>query len=418
MSGSYRHAITHINWRTQKTVNLKQDDFSNLYSSLDPNKMIDCGYHTVRKLFREDGTWIKKKHGYQYDLYLYKDGQYSHFWTNYADDSKNYGTVKENSGRKAISTVKRLFEEKTGTTLKKAFGYSPVEVKLLCSPKQFYFTNDKYMNIDKDIGCVSMVDFTSHYPSCVTGRLPDYHTAVTYEGTVKPTEEYPFALYMKSGHIAEYGVFDSHDWAGHELFDRLFVFQDEYKGKTLVHKAQHPFLEPEKDVTILMKASAYELGSVYAELYAKRKENEEFKNAMNKSIGYMATSTYKSFRLSHIRAFVIGRANAKMLEVVDKIHIPSIIQICVDGAAYIGKREQGVDKKALGTLHQEFTGAVGRFASLNCYIIEKDGKIIKVKHGCYNACTDGSPIDEPKSLDDIKKWYRQTKIYEEEDEDA
>lgn len=414
MSKLIRNQIRYIPWHKQKSINLKQDDFELIYMSLDPNKKIKGESYTIRSLFRENGSWIKIKRGHQYNLYIHENGEYTHFWTNFYDDSKNYQGVTENSGKRAITTVKTLFEEETGTTLLKAFGYSPIEIKLMCSPKQFYYTNPKFMNPNEDISSVSMVDFTSHYPSCAAGQLPDYHTAITCEGTIEPTKEYPFALYVKSGHIAEYGRFDSHTWVKHALFDRLFVFQDEYKGNRLVHKAQHPFIKPENDVTILMKPSKYQLGNVYAKLYSKRKENEEFKNAMNKSIGYMATASYKTFKLAHIRAFIIARANAKMLKVADEINIRNIIQICVDGAAYIGSREQGVNEKALGLLHQEFRGAIGRFSQLNCYIIKKDNAIIKVKHGCYNACTDGSDIDHPTSLNDIKKWYKQSKIYEEE----
>ena len=171
----------------------------------------------------------------------------------------------------------------------------------------------------------SSIDGCSQYPAHICGRLPDAHTAVRYEGTVKPNEEYPVAFYINSGHCAEYGVFDTHDWVNHRLFDRLFVFKDEYKGNILVHLAQKPLTNPNTDCTILCKRSKYHLGDIYQELYDKRKENEEFKNAMNKSIGYMATCTYKSYQLAHIRAIIIGRANAKMLKICDQVGIRSII---------------------------------------------------------------------------------------------
>lgn len=416
MAHRFRQQIRYINWNAERCVNQKQDIFELTMLEFDPSKRINSEHYTIRSLYK-DGSWLKIKKGYCYHIYAYENGSYCHYWTNYMDDSKNYGQHKENTGKQAISKVKSMFEENNKVTLKKAFGYCPLDIKLVNSPKQFYYTNDKMMNPNRDILSVSMVDFTSHYPSCTQGKLPDWHTAVSFKGTVAPTEEYPFAFYIKSGHVAEYKVFDSHEWVSNRLYDRLFVFQDEYKGKKLVHKQQHPMLPLDEDETILCKASEYELGSIYAELFAKRKDNEEFKNAMNKSIGYMATSTYKTFRLAHVRAIILGRANAKMLKVVDKIGVRNIIQVCVDGAAYIGQREIGDDAKYLGNLHQEFRGAIGRFRSLNCYIIKQGDEIIKFKHGCYNACTDGSDIDDPKSLDDINKWFKESKIYE-EDEDA
>lgn len=403
--------ISYIPWYRMPRENLVKKEFNDLYVSRDPKKRID--YYTKRVLY-DEGSWAMTYNGYYCHLYTMEDGELLHYWTNVIDDNKNHGTHREHKGRAAISTVERMFKEKTGVTLKKAFGYVDIEYKLMSSPKQLYYTNDKLMSEDVTITDLSMVDFTAHYPSSVGNRLPDAHTAIECPGTVAPTEEYPFAFYMKSGHLAEYGVFDTHDWVMNKLFDRLFVYQDDYKDKILVHKKQHPFLKPEEDTTILMKASQYSLGPVYEELYERRKEDEEFKNAMNRSIGYMATASYKSFKLAHIRAVIIARANAKMLEVIDKIGLRNIIQVCVDGAAYVGNKKIGIDYKAINTLHQEFTGAVGRFSQLNCYIVEKNGEIIKVKHGCFNGCSDGSDIDHPTSLDDIKKWRRTKYPFEEE----
>lgn len=413
MAYRLKHKVRYIPWHKMPKMNVSDEQFTEIFKSLDPKKRF-TGFYTKRSSY-EEGSWTTKRLGLNRNIYIRKNGRYLHYWS-HIDNHKNYDGNKEKKkylGRAAISTVNSMFEEKNNVTLKGAFGYSPIEVKLMCSPKQFYYTNDKYFN--KELLSVSMADFTSHYPASAAGQLPDYRTAKTVQGTVKPTKEWPFALYIKSGHIAEYGVFDSHDWVNHKLFDRLFVFHDEYRGSTLVHKAQHPFLNPDEDETILMKASAYELGDIYAELYAKRKENEEFKNAMNKSIGYMATCVYSSFRLAHIRAFIIGRANAKMLKVVDEVGLKPIIQICVDGVAYIGSSTHGLENKTLGSLHQEFSGAKGIFRELNCYIIEQDDKIIKVKHACYNAC-EGGDIDNPTSLQDINKWYRTPFIEEEEDE--
>lgn len=391
--------------------NKTKSEFDTLFRALDPKKRIN--EYTKRVLYGE-GSWAMIKKGKYCHLYMLKDGKYSHYWTNQFDDSKNYGTNRKDLGKKAISTVKQLFEEYNHVTLKKAFGYSDIEIKLMCSPKQFYYTNNKLIDPNKDLNYVSMVDFTAHYPSSAMGKLPDWHTRVTYPGTIQPNEEYPFALYTKSGHIAEYQVFDSHDWVNHRLFQNLFVFKDEKDGGVIVHKAQHPTLDPDQDETILMKASSYSLGPVYEKLYEQRKDNEAFKFAMNGSIGYMATQSYTTFRLAHIRAFIIGRANAKMLAVADSIGLRNIIQICVDGAAYLGSHEQGVNYKALNTLHQEFTGATGRFRQFNCYIIKKDDKIIKVKHGAFDACNDGSDINNPTSLNDVNKWIKTSNKFEED----
>ena len=175
MSGSFKHQIKYINWTKTLQYNLKQSEFNNLYKSLDPSKRIDI--YTKRCLY-EEGTWAKKVKGHKCCIYLKKDGEYIRYWTNKFDDNKNYENKHEKTGKAAIQTVSRMFEELNGVTLRKAFGYSPIEVKLMCSPKQFYYTNDRLMNPYRDILSCSMVDFTAHYPSCASGQLPDYNTAV------------------------------------------------------------------------------------------------------------------------------------------------------------------------------------------------------------------------------------------------
>lgn len=416
MAHRLKDIANNIEWHKRPRTNLKIDEFEKLYSSLSKLKKIDPkGF--VRRTSYDEGSWCIRIKGWTRHLFMKKNGEYLHFWSN-RDDKKNYCEVDTGTGKRAMQTVKNMFEDKYGVTLKKAFGYAPLEVKLMCSPKQFYFTSDEHKTnkkyVDKILQSLSMVDFTSHYPGSIDGDLPDWHTAKEFPGTVKPTEEYPFAFYMKSGHIAEYGVFDTHDWVGHELQNNLFVLKDEYKGNILVHNAQKYLTNPDSDCTILCKSSKYHLGDIYKELYARRKEDEEFKNAMNKSIGYMATAKYSTYKLAHIRAFVIGRANAKMLDIVNKIGLKKIVQICVDGALYIGSQTIGIDHKELGKPYQEFTGYKGIFRQLNCYIIaDHDDHIFKVKHSCYNTCEDGSDIDNPTCLEDIRKWIRTTPIEEE-----
>ena len=77
---------------------------------------------------------------------------------------------------------------------------------------------------------------------------------------MQPTEEYPFAFYA-SGHCAEYGVFDTHEWLGSPLFPYLF---------RLDQREDYAFnpLSDEEELTILMKASDYTMDSVWNYFYA------------------------------------------------------------------------------------------------------------------------------------------------------
>lgn len=105
----------------------------------------------------------------------------------------------------ALSNIKAKFKELTNKSFKQCFG--TVEGKLeRCVPKQLYWSkNEPYL------GNASSVDFSSHYPASLCGILPDSHTAIVKRGTVKPTAEYPFAFYVKSGHLAIYKELDTHN---------------------------------------------------------------------------------------------------------------------------------------------------------------------------------------------------------------
>ena len=413
MSGILRRKLTFIDWReSAKWITLDQKEYDELRKSLDPSLRIEENY-TKWSCMRTIGTWHIRQRGMVQYLYTRDSEGLKVYKTNIYDDHKNNGSGQ---GTKAIQTVAKMFLDKYGVKLTKAFGTCPLDVKLICSPKQLYYTNERLMN--KKLNSVSSVDFSSHYPSNTAGKLPDYNTAVRMPGTVKPTEEYPFAIYVKSGHLAEYSVFDTHEWVNHQLYFNLFSFKDIYKmirgKKTLVQYGHKPTLNPDEDETILMKASQYELGWLYEELYERRNEDEKYKLAMNASLGRMAFGDYRDYKLAHIRAFVIARANNKMLNLVDKIGIRNIIQLCVDGIQYIGSKVVGEDVKALGVLHQEQTGVQGKFRAMNQYILKDGDDIVKVKHGGFNACDDETDIDNPEDIDDVDKWIRILRSFEEE----
>ena len=406
----------YLYWSKDASVKerVDHDTMSDILNKLNPKLRFTTNY--TKKSSYDDGSWYARIRGNLLTVYFKENEEYKLYTSDIKDNNKNGD--EGHTGTKAIQQVDKMFFEKYGVNLKDAFGVCPLDVKLMCSPKQLYYTNSRFTtkqdSTEKSIylSCVSSVDFSSHYPSNTRGKLPDYKTARMLNGTVKPTEEYPFAMYLKSGHLAEYGAFDTHDWVNHPLFENLFEFEDDYKGERLVQYAHKPLLNPNEDITILMKPSEYELGWLYEELYKKRNDDPIYKLAMNASIGRMACANYIDYRLAHIRAFVIARSNCKMLKEAEKIGLRSIVQLCVDGAIYLGSDIYGEDIKYLGNLHQEYTGVEARFRAMNQYIFKQDGKIIKSKHGGFNRCYDGSDIDNPTCLEDIDKWYKFETNYE------
>lgn len=399
-----KHQIKYINWRKEaKIQNLHWIDFDAVFNSLDP-KLKNESDKTVRKNWVV-GSWSMAQKNHHKYLYIHADvNKYIVYTTNWFSDDKNTGKefkgLPKGEGRKAAKLVSDKFKELNMTikdkpiSLKAAFGYTEEEFKI-CVPKQLYYLNPMYLN--RELFSVSSVDFCAHYPSCACGSLPDCHKMRMLKGTHKPTKEYPFAFYLKSGFVAEYNVFDSHDWAEMD------------QAKDLFTNTQKISLPPEEDITCLMKASKYELTDVYKYYYNLRESDPNAKLVENASIGYFHKQCYDAYKLTHLAAIIIGRANAKMLALAKKIGFRSIIQICVDGCLYIGKKEYGIKNKGLHKLYQEFTDKRGKITGTNKYIIvENDDTftIVKAKHGACNDRDDGKDIDEVTSYDDMKHWIR------------
>lgn len=398
----YLDEAINIYWKKEAMhIKLTQDEYQKKL-----NEMKNTGKFTTERMSRsawKNGSWhedlAKQWVTGWISLYTKEHNQYYIYSTNCINDEKNHRDDNM-TGRHAIHALHSKFKELTGVSFKKAFGYVDSEFKR-CVPKQFYYINKRHLN--HFIPNISSVDFSSHYPSCACGRLPDEHTAIRINGTVAPTEEYPFAFYIRSGHLAEYNVFDTHKWVKYGFYKPYLNSLFRRNGEPDAFE----IIPPKEDITILMKASKYEMTDCWKHFYAIRKQNPLAKLVMNASIGYMHTQTYKEYRLSHIAAIIIGRANQKMLNVLKKIDSPSILQVCVDGCMYIGNEEYGVHEKALGNLEQEYTGKPGILRNMNVYIVDMGDGTCKKRHGGFNIMKNGSKIDDKyHGLEEIYEWAK------------
>jgi hypothetical protein len=334
--------------------------------------------------------------GYYTHLYVRdKDGVLHHYQANMIDDSKNQnGIVKVNyMGTKCNKILNAKFKEINGVTTRKAFGYCQRPIIHKCVPKQFYYIDNSYSG--KLLHNVSKADYTSHYPANIYGRLPTWHGHKVLDGTVKPTEEYPFAFYINSGHIAELDTFDTHDWLDHPLNFCLFGENFDYTP-------------PEHDITILCKASSYTFDDTYQYFFDRRKSNAYIsdgitaKNVLNSTIGYMHLKDVdnKKNRLDHIAAVVIARSNQKMLGAIDNVGLHNVLMAVVDSIIYKGNWEIGTEEKCLGELHQEIVGADFIMRGTNQYMFFRDGELIEKKHGGFNK---NLYFDKPE---DILLWEK------------
>lgn len=387
------NAINYIYWKKEATY--EKVDFKRFNEIAD--RLAVEGKKIEKTTKREAYTDHCYSIGYKANnksIYLYENGKYFVYYTNYIDDEKN---KRESSpGQDGITKVSNKFKKDNEVSFKVAFGYVEEEYKR-CIPKIFSYSRPSvYGKIIK----TSSVDFSSHWPFNIQGRLPDSHTAVRYEGTVKPTEEYPFAFYLNSGHVAEYNRFDTHTWVKHEFVDAMFRYgKDKFPHNIL--------LEPEKDVTVLMKPSKYELGKYYKEFYDMRNTYKDAKLEANASIGFMHTKEYKRYKMAHIVAIALGRAQQATIDAMDLVGTMFVVHAVVDGFIYKLPLKIGQDEKEFGALHQEWVGKLTMINATNQYIVMDDnGTCIKVKHGGYECYADGTEITEEtvKNFKDFEKW--------------
>lgn len=397
---NYIKRIDYIYWKKEAILEkIDNKKFNEIKDKL-KEEGTKISYSTIRDNYKDNYYSIRRKYN-NLTIYLYKDNQYYLYYTNSLDDSKN--ERKKAYGYEGLKMVKQKFQEDYNMSFKKAFGYVEEEFKT-CVPKIFSYSRANCYN---KIIKTSSVDFSSHWPYNVGGILPDAHKMLKFEGTVAPTEEYPFAFYLNSGHVAEYNRFDSHNWLNSTLRDAMFRHSRKKEDFP-----QNELLDPEKDITILMKASEYELGKYYEYFYDLREEDPDAKLYANASLGYMHRKNYDRYKMAHIVAIVLGRAQSETIKAMNEIGECYVVHAVVDGFIYRGSLQLGEDEKRFGNLHQEWIGLDTKIKATNAYIVMNKDKCIKVKHGGYECYKDGTEITKEtvKDFNDFDNWISKRSV--------
>ena len=392
---NFLNSLKYIDWQKEATRKvLTWDEISALYEQikLTGNQVNE---KTLRAAY-EVGDYYLERKGTQRRLYLFKEnGCYEVYSTNMIDDEKN-DVENRLTGTKAIKLFFDKFRELENVGRKGfsgAFGTSENDI-LNCIPKEFYFVNMEKR--DRLLKCYSSIDFCSHYPSSSLGDLPDANTAIKVKGYKTPNSEYPFAFYPTTGNFVEYKKVNTFMWK--ESIFAPWMFKNNKNGKI-----------KEEKYTILMKKSCKTLDKTFSWFYNRRKDKEEYKVVMNATIGMFHRKKYDSYKYAHIATVALARANQKILDLAEEIGYDNILQICVDGIIYRGKYEYGEKDKALGKIYQEFTNCDIKLRGMNCYIAkDKQGNVVKVRHGAFNKNSDGSDIEKEKVKDfnEMYQWIR------------
>lgn len=387
------------------------DVYKELKAKLKPNKKRNLHTNNLPLDKFTSGCWIEFESKYTKDeRYIVVNDNYKiraykcRIYVSHVDQEMSHKAVP------ALSKVKEKFIELSNISFKRAFGTVNENI-LRCIPKQFYWAKS-----DAYEGIINSIDFSSHYPASLCGIIPDSHEALQVKGTVKPNKDYPFAFYINSGHMAIYNELDTHNW----LFDRNFEIRDLFRLKTKRKSFDDRFNEhivPKDDITVLMKASKYNLKNVYEHFYKIKqmydKDSDEYNEAKSilvASIGQMHRKKYVKDKYAHLAAVGIARANQHMLDVINKnqLKLDDIIQIQVDGVLYKGTQKLGIEDSYLGAIVQEAYQRPCRWIGTGAYMIDLGDKM-KIKHQCYDVMSDGRSPDCSTKFSDMDLWVKRSK---------
>lgn len=311
--------------------------------------------------------------------------------------------------------LKSFKKHNDGMSMVKAFGTTSSDEFRYLVPKPVYYLSPNKRNYFTNIEDGQYIDVSSMYPACACGKLPTTKGMIRLNGRVEPTEDYPFAFYLKSHHCAEYGVFDTHEYLN--LRKEYYMWQC-FTDKP--RKAIYNHIEDDDEITVLMPASEYEMTDVFEEIYAKKCAGDPLSKAIaNKGIGalHRAPNERKHEVLRdyyHLAAIILGRANAKMHAMVHKIEYDEgyeVLSCIVDSIIYRGEKNFGINEKVLGAFYNEFgvntarKGIILRMTDcINKYVIadkEDPKKILKY-------VLSGIPTSEQhiEKLEDIDKYFK------------
>lgn len=209
---------------------------------------------------------------------------------------------------------------------------------------------------------VNKADVSSAYGSTLQGSLPTLEGFVKVSGRVAPSEEYPFAYYVKSHQLSVYGEFDSKDFLTTRFYNRL----------TYGHKWIPIDVPPEHDETILCKAETKKsdgFRKAIKEMYSRRKEDPDYKLYINACIGMLHLN--KDPHCSHIAAVVYGRCVNAMLKRCEAIENAGgvIVLVNTDSISWIGPVPEGLctNEKSMGAFRLEETQVPMIAKSVKCY---------------------------------------------------
>ena len=259
-------------------------------------------------------------------------------------------------------------------------------------------------------------DVSSAYPGEGMYNLPDLHGAKLVDEYVEPTEEWPIVFYLDSGHVAEYGKFDTHRDQYHVLYKQF-----RNRGENRVYKTQYKkeykvsFMNGFRNETescLCCKYSKYNLEE-FKYFYDRKKQDEMAKAIMNLTIGtfdFVECPNYelkpwKGKYFGHLRALICARHNHNMIGYYDEIVKKGyrVLQIQTDSIMWQGGAiDSAIRDKEIGKLHLEIENGKAFIHGCGAYWIEDVNTAIEKHQGIRNW-------EGAQSLEEFKMFFENKK---------
>lgn len=209
---------------------------------------------------------------------------------------------------------KRIYKKSMAAAFRAVkYGSTAKEIKL-CVPSPINYATDFWK--EQRLYDIQKADVSSAYPNELSKPVPTLEDHKRVLGRVEPNAEYPFAFYLKSQHIKlieEDGtIISTFDL---EKSKEYMVSKTKKYNNTLINKFNN--IPKEEDITILCKKAAYSFKPIMEFYYNNRKENPQFKQYMNFTIGMFHNN--KNPKYSHIAAVVLLRCSWHMVKRINEL---------------------------------------------------------------------------------------------------
>ena len=349
-----------LNWLDVDFKFINRQEYNKKLKELREDKSLkQIKEQNFRRLAYYDNTYqVIEKRKDASELRIYKNGDLYRF--KYINSTQQTIDRVNNSGKSPadyFGMIDDAFKAQYGQTIFTAFSgrkyrdiYTAIKKCVPSPPNYALPAKHPYKNCYKS-------DVSSAYPYELSKDLPTLHDCKQISGRVEPTEEYPFAFYLTSHHLAIYNELDSRKFCT-KFYSQYYV------------KKYNDFVPDEKEITILCKKSKFSFKDIMSDFYAKRKTMPDAKDAMNITIGCFHYN--ENPMEAHLAAVVLARCVERMNKQAIQIEKEKNKVILINTDCIIWKGQQSFlsipkCQKALGTFTVEEENIPVCVRSVKCY---------------------------------------------------